>query len=80
MEPISIVTFIGLILSLLTGIMREFFSYRARVRQRNEKFEITKKIFLEFIDKTLASLREEARRENGRIGDVEDEIDRDIKR
>ena len=78
MEPISTLSFIGLVVTLIIGIMKEFFSARARAREVNAKFEIDKKKFLEFVDNSISKLRDETKAENGKIGDVEDRVGDDL--
>ena len=80
MEPVSTVTLIGLIIGLVMTILKEFFSAKARARERNEKFEFEKKQFLEIVSKAVSNMRDEVARENRRVGDVDDRVDDEIKK
>lgn len=75
---IEILSLIGLLIPLITSILKEFFSSRARAREENKKFELNKKIFLEFLDRSLADMRKEVAEMNQRSGDLQDTIDREI--
>lgn len=73
----DIVILVSQLMGLTVLILKEFFSARARARERNEKFEVSKTLFLKFVDDSIVNLREEAKRENRDVGDVEDRVDRD---
>ena len=77
MEPISVLTLVGLSISLLLSILKEIFSARARARQRSEKFEISKKEFLELVEKILINERAVLAKESRQAKDIEDELERD---
>jgi hypothetical protein len=76
---VEILTFIGMIVPFLTLIMQEWFSARSRARQANEKYVLDREKFFKFVEGSLVSMRESYRKENGKIGDAEDDIDREMR-
>lgn len=78
MEPISIVTLIGLILGLVGTIVKEVFSAKARAKKLGEEYVFNKAKFLEIISKATSEMRDEVARENRRIGDVDDRVDDEL--
>lgn len=77
MEPVSIITLIGLISSLTLTILKEFFSARARARERKEKFQMEYNDFLKIIENHLVELKAKSKQDSRSAKDLEDQIDKE---
>lgn len=75
MTPISTLTFVGLVITLVLTIIKEYFSAAARAKEKKEKFEIDNKKFLEMVAVSIIKLRESMKKENGNVSKVEVIID-----
>lgn len=80
MEPVSLLTVVGLSLTLIINIWKEYFTARAEAKKRNEEFKLTKTVFLQLVDNALLDLRTEAKKESQEAGDLEDRVDQDLGR
>lgn len=79
MEPISLLTFLGLFLTLGIQLLKEFFSARARAREENRKFKIDQETFFKWIEGHIAETRAQGRRDSGEARDVEERMERERK-
>lgn len=75
----STITIIGMVLNLIMMIFGEISSAKKEARERAKEFNLDQKKFFELVDKALVKMRETAKQENRDVGDVEDQIDRDLK-
>lgn len=71
------VELLGGIFKFLVLIFGEYFSARARAREKQEKFEINEAKFQELVNNAMERMRELAKKESAGAGNAWDAADKD---
>lgn len=71
----STINFIALILGLILKIWDEIASAKAIAKAEKKEFDLNKKTFLELAEKAFLKMRDEVKKDNAKIGDLEGRID-----
>lgn len=80
MEPMSLLTVIGLITSLVFKLSGAIIDAVQAGKKVDADFQIDKKLILDIVDQTVLSMRDKLKEENRSVEDMDDKIDREMRK
>lgn len=76
----GIVEVIGAALRFLVLIFGEIFESKKRAREKEEKFELDQKKFLELAEAVILKMKRDAMKDSDDAKDIDDHIDEELKK